>query len=671
MANKDDAYKKAMNAKNSVKKDSSDSNPKNTNSKSSKKPSNKQNSFQKAQNAKDKYDDIQDKGLEEYISDKADEGVKNYAKAKTGGLIGGSSGKDDKDNKDSDNSKDNKDKKQEKKPKKDEADDKKNLAKKAMKKKALKTGARAGGIGGAYVGAKALFKMTLEKIKAFFMAIQMALQNLVSGSILASIGGFLSSIGSAIAGAVSAIFSTTAGTIAAIGVLSTLGVGGTILGTTIALNNGVREGILPDCKEEVSKVGRAYGQGEIKIPETIDGMRVGYATTWECDLGWAKRNIGQGTNQRKIVEMWDGSDGTAADENGFGRINDYYLVAIRVNAYGQTPDKEAQIGDHITFYLSDGTGIECIVFDAKGPTSGPGFDYMNGTPKEESHSMEGHGTFNGWGHISFRNPPEVNILEFAGEVSENNHFEKITGKKNLRVTSATNHGPAPEWIEKVGESNSGVEGATKTKNKSRAKNMGKKRDVCRSSRVGFYDNSDIARAAASFAMPTSTTTDGTDLYQRVHDNVGSHTGYRDCGGAVVSAVLWSGSDDDFPKGHTGTMLAYCLSSDRWEKVGEWGGSNSLEEEDLAPGDVFIVDDRNGAFSTGHTFLYTGNEIAKEIHGDDLDPSNANCMSASLDERGPGMDRSVDWHRNDERGAYSVFRCVDPMNSDKFKNAHEK
>lgn len=589
-----------------------------------------------------------------------------------------------------------------------------------VKKKAIKTGAVAGGKGmvygssavesGKFLGkiintigqyaqamktlatpqgfkaiAGAFFKNVGSKIGGFFKGV-------TSNSLFSTIGSGLSSaahfIGGGLVSAGNGILSVfgiggaSANMAAVVAVTPALLAGSVLLFSNIGNDVTKFDGRIVECIDEINAARKGYGKGEIVIPEKIKGMRVGYATTWECPYDWAVKNIGKGTNQRKVVEMWGGPDGTKADENGFGRVKDYYLVAIRVNAYGQKDDEEAQIGDHITFYLSDGTAIETMVWDAKGPTSGTDgatgkhFDYLNGTSRDEEHTMAGHGRFNGWGHIAGSGPYEVNILEFAGNVSENNHLEKITGKKGLRVASATNHGPAPEWVKYNAGSGSVPNASNDTKKKSKSKRLGQMLNTCLSGKVGKYDNSSIAKAAVSFAYPRMEQgehNNGTELYQRVHDNVGfKGRHYMDCGFVVCSAILWSGADDDFPLGSTSAMAAYCETSPRWKKVGTWGGSIK-SKDDLAPGDVFIVNQGGGAGSSGHTFLYVGQEIIQEIHGDKANPKS-DCVSGSLHQRSAACDSSADWNFPADsigRGQYSVYRCVDPMNSDKNKYAGDK
>ena len=96
-------------------------------------------------------------------------------------------------------------------------------------------------------------------------------------------------------------------------------------------------------------------------------------------------------------------------------------------------------------------------------------------------------------------------------------------------------------------------------------------------------------------------------------------------------------------------------------------SGSVSMEDLAPGDVFILD--------GHTFMYVGHEIIEQVHGANAN-ENADSVSASFGERSPGCGNDatnivvtnggMDW--DPSRGQYEIFRCVQPDNSTTYQNA---
>lgn len=182
-----------------------------------------------------------------------------------------------------------------------------------------------------------------------------------------------------------------------------------------------------------------------------------------------------------------------------------------------------------------------------------------------------------------------------------------------------------------------------------------------------FDNSSIASAAVSFAYATTSEgngNNGTPLFVQVHDNIwGSEAIYMSCDMCVATAVVWSGSDDTFPKGDTGFQHSYLASSPKWESIGM---TTSLSMADLQPGDIFAM--------TGHTFLYTGSELIQQVHGSSAS-ATSDSVSASIGERSPGCGNdSTDIIVNNGgqdwlgRGAYEVFRCVQPDNSPVYQNA---
>ena len=138
----------------------------------------------------------------------------------------------------------------------------------------------------------------------------------------------------------------------------------------------------------------------------------------------------------------------------------------------------------------------------------------------------------------------------------------------------------------------------------------------------IFDNSSLANAAVSFAWPTKDQShnNGTNLYQTVHDGIWPRDLiYKACDRCVAMAVLWSGTDDNYPTG-TPQQLSYLQSSGKWELVGM---SDSLSIDDLAPGDIFV---RNG-----HTWVYVGTEAIEKAYTGEATPGS-DSVSASLNDR---------------------------------------
>lgn len=189
-------------------------------------------------------------------------------------------------------------------------------------------------------------------------------------------------------------------------------------------------------------------------------------------------------------------------------------------------------------------------------------------------------------------------------------------------------------------------------------------DDCQTQRMR-YNNSSIASAAVSYAWPerdAGRENNGTILYQTVHDYIfPGDRYYASCcrGGSV--AVRWSGSDDTFTIGGCAQQYSYCMSSTKWEAV-HWDGDTSK----LQPGDVLIC-------NNCHTLVYTGNELIKQIHGEDM-ADNLVAVEASFGYKSPECiplwagyyDGSADG--NGHVHNFVAFRCVHPDNSDTYANA---
>lgn len=181
--------------------------------------------------------------------------------------------------------------------------------------------------------------------------------------------------------------------------------------------------------------------------------------------------------------------------------------------------------------------------------------------------------------------------------------------------------------------------------------------------VTSVNNSSLANAAVSFSWPTKAESfnNGTNLYQAVVKGCLNNTYFKACDRVVAGAVRWSGTDDDFPM-QTSVQLNYMQSSPKWELVGM---SNALTVDQLQPGDVFSLD--------GHIMLYVGEEAVQAAHGDKAE-AGSDSVSGSLDERSASCNNDcsrlitqnggMDWSG---RGAYYVFRCTTPDNSETYKD----
>lgn len=140
------------------------------------------------------------------------------------------------------------------------------------------------------------------------------------------------------------------------------------------------------------------GSKHFTIPEG-NGVQYTY-------MGW-QAVTAPDSNQYKLRE----AAGMNFDEEGFGKIDDRYVIAC-TTTFGQ-------VGEYVDFKLEDGTILKCIIGDSKG-----------GVNPSEGVSE--------WGHNNGKN-----VVEFV--VDKNSWY----GKKDNPGTSS-NH---PEWNHRVVEAN--------------------------------------------------------------------------------------------------------------------------------------------------------------------------------------------------------------------------
>lgn len=206
------------------------------------------------------------------------------------------------------------------------------------------------------------------------------------------------------------------------------------------------------------------------------------------------------------------------------------------------------------------------------------------------------------------------------------------------------------------------------------------------------DNSTLARAACSFSYskparhnPDTGANPRTKLYATVYDTLlkakdtqkaapkAWNVQGRDCGRAVLCAVLWSGVDDSMPR-TVAKMREHMEKSECWKDLGKWNG----KESSLQPGDVLIrVKGVDGAKSN-HVSVYVGHDTASEIYskhlkGTDADKgapaSDAAWASAFLSGGNPPDKGYAPCIGNAKYASVDktmhVFRCVNPQGSDKY------
>jgi hypothetical protein len=146
------------------------------------------------------------------------------------------------------------------------------------------------------------------------------------------------------------------------------------------------------------------------------------------------------------------------------------------------------------------------------------------------------------------------------------------------------------------------------------------------------NHSTIAAAAVAYAWETKNkgkSNNGTQLYRAVKDAIFPNDPYyQSCDRGVATAVVWSGADDSFPVGDTGTQDRYLQShSNLWTFIGTYDNNYSK----LKPGDIVITTRERRGTNHGHIVLYVGNaEVRKKYPN-----SDAEFVSASYQDRSPG------------------------------------
>lgn len=184
---------------------------------------------------------------------------------------------------------------------------------------------------------------------------------------------------------------------------------------------------------------------------------------------------------------------------------------------------------------------------------------------------------------------------------------------------------------------------------------------CGISLVSSHAHDSIARAAVAIAWPSrgqSIDNDGTPEYIRVHDMTIGDKVYRSCDRGAAAAIRWAGAGDDFPVYVEGA-LQYMIESDRWEEL-----PSDYAEEDLEPGDVFIVFQGYEAGAKRHIWIYVGSGAVAEVYPPTESPGNTMTdlvmMSASnTGGQGPGS-RSpalLRYHNSTGGVRGRVFRCL--------------
>ena len=140
------------------------------------------------------------------------------------------------------------------------------------------------------------------------------------------------------------------------------------------------------------------GRYVIEIPEGL-----GWYATREWDLKYYDCAVG--SNQYKVDQLWH-KEGIE-DEQGFQKLYGRYLIAC-TRTFGE-------VGDNIDFYMSDGTVLECIIYDNKSQEK----TFYDQNPADK------------WGHHH-----GAVVMEFVGSAKLESNPYKNLGLKNERTVKA-------------------------------------------------------------------------------------------------------------------------------------------------------------------------------------------------------------------------------------------
>lgn len=471
----------------------------------------------------------------------------------------------------------------------------------------------------------------------------------IISSIGSTVGNALSSVGGAIAGAFHGAVGVVAGGIstvtgmaagaattvasvvlptALVAVIGTGVVGGV---TTMQAQTALNVGAPIDCVEEQGQKLALTGRGDNSIPDGL-GDVYSYSAIWTD--GWY---LSDGTSPtgvaasalKNIWEQWV-AKGAECDEYGTLTYDGKLLVAT-TTTYGS-------VGDNVVFYLDDGTGLDCILFDVKRSTDSG---------------------CNEWGHVDghcvleFEQKPKALGGPGTNPGAANNHPE-LAGRRVATWTNKGHYSGISLGGGVLDDSAAGANAANALSNKAAKSN-------CRKL-LANVDNSSAATAAASFAWPEHDhSDDGTELWRTVRQEVwagrdqnqGASYYYKSCDVTVATALQWSGTDMSYPMYATSEQLKYVTGegayanaggSGKWQEVTAYATEGTAA---LQPGDVLLRD--------GHTGIYVGNEILQSIHGDALGDA-MDVVSGSLSERPPTCGWAV---FEFPQSQYKAYRCVQP------------
>lgn len=152
---------------------------------------------------------------------------------------------------------------------------------------------------------------------------------------------------------------------------------------------------------------------------------------------------------------------------------------------------------------------------------------------------------------------------------------------------------------------------------------------------GRYDNSDLARAAASvsYSRPSwyRDGYEGTALWKAVFWTVYPKNRFiRSCTANLSAIVRWCGADRSYPFAAGKRYEGYVRNSSKWQVVGQWNG----DEATLQPGDILMLEGPNHEIapdpSFSHACMYIGHEVAMEVYERTLKGTDADRGAPTAD-----------------------------------------
>ena len=569
--------------------------------------------------------------------------------------------------------KERKDKKKEKKDK-----EKKNPMKQLNKANAIGTGA--------HVGMNiALTTQLVLMMKLLFQGVTTAVSNLLTtlfgwavtainavgsafGAIGGAIGGFISTVASAIG--VSATAVAVAATVAFTG-----GVGSLVVSVFVATSNAVtaqrdEKVQMMQYAQQTYTVYKHYGFSDRHIAAVLanwQGESSMDTTSIESVFG-EQYNINGPKHQAAIAANFDMNvynpsaamqvyNGNPPKPAGIGFAGYTAENATALINYAKTFNKNWWDFDvQVAFSMDENKGYASAkwlqtTFKSKSYSdlATPVADYVNG----------------------FERP-----LDASAAISERTPYAETWYARIMHGTDGFNKNDTTikaSVISMVGAASTAGADSSASSARSQCKKLG-----------NCYDNSNIAAAAASLALPPGTSglnNDGSETYQKVHDAIFGAANKKSCDNLSATAVRWSGSDNDYPQGATGSQDEHVVGHpDKWEIVKPTSGGVGTNSEffvsanysadnlpaEMQPGDVVMeYSQTNHSGGREHTWVYTGEEALTAVYPEN--GTNAayhyNAVSASYPDTGPECR-----HANPGHTYFCLFRCKQVEANPKYKDA---